>query len=54
MLLAHSVLDRGDGVPLPAWLSDVVLIGIPLLVLLVGLLVLEARTRPKRAQEKER
>jgi len=54
MVLAHTVFHSGDGMPLPGWLADLVLLGLPVLVLVVGLLVLEVRTRPTTRQESDR
>jgi len=54
MVFAHTLFHAGEGVPLPGWLAHVVLAGLPLIVLCVGLLVLEARTRPTTRQGSDR
>jgi hypothetical protein len=41
-----GVLDAHGGAPFPAWVTDVVLLGVPTVALVVGLLMLEQRTRP--------
>lgn len=54
VVLAHVIAPSAGGVPLPHWLSDLVLVGIPLLVLAVALVVLEARTRPTAPRDPDR
>lgn len=44
---AHGgLLDAHGAAPFPAWVTDVVFLGVPTVALVVGLLVLEQRTRP--------
>jgi len=50
MVIAHGIFHGAEGVPLSGWVADLVLIGVPLLVLVVSVLVLEARTRPNRPE----
>jgi hypothetical protein len=44
-LLAHTLTKSLDGA-LPVWVSDLVLVAVPLVLLAIGALVLERSTRP--------
>jgi len=54
MVIAHGIFHGAEGVPLSGWVADLVLIGVPLILLTISVLVLEARTRPDRPRRTSR